>query len=87
MRRDGLQKARPLWWDEQVRFGSVERVLLPVTSKGLVLIEGGQPQFRVDGNAFGQFDRRVLQVLRLLPENVEVEAPTGRIDDFRDDNR
>ena len=83
---DGLRKVRPLWRDDTIRFEAVERVLLPMTSPGLMLFTdvGSTPAFAVDGDAFEHFDRLVLQVCRRLPDTAEIEDPAGRIDTFRD---
>lgn len=85
----GIRKVRPLWWNDELRFDRVERALLPMTGTGLMLFTGpgGQAQFTVDGDAFERFDRLVLQVLRRLPEEAEIEDPAGCLDDLRDDDR
>jgi len=83
---DGLRKVRPLWRDETLRFGAVERALLPMTNEGLMLFAGGQAQFQVDGDVFEHFDRLVLQVCRRLPDDAEIEDPAGRLDAYRGDD-
>jgi hypothetical protein len=85
----GLREVRPLWWDRTIRFENVQRALLPLTKDGLMLFtgRGGQKQFSVDGQTFERSDQLILQVLRHLPEDAEIEDPAGRIDDLRDDDQ
>ena len=85
---DGLRRVRPLRRDEGLRFDDVERVLLPMTSAGLMLFTaaGSTPALAVDGSAFERFDRLALRVCRRLPDAAEVEDPVGRLDAYRGDD-
>ena len=82
---DGLRKVRPLWRDEPLRFGAVERVLLPMTNEGLRFFtgSGGQLRMHIDGTSFERFDRLALQVCRRLPDDAEIDDPAGRLDAYR----
>lgn len=85
---DGLRKVRPLWRDETLRFGAVERVLLPMTNEGLRFFtgSGGQLRMHIDGSSFERFHRLALQVCRRLPDDAEIDDPVGRLDAYRGDD-
>lgn len=80
----GLRRVRPLRTDEPLHFDEVERALLPLTSRALLLFTGTGRQLalRIGGDEFEDFDRLVRQVLRRLPDTAEIEDPAGRADDL-----
>ncbi|MFB6248327.1 MAG: hypothetical protein ABEL97_07140 [Salinibacter sp.] len=79
----GLREVRPLWWDRIIRFETVQRALLPLTDDGIRLFTGSghQLEFGIDGNGFERSDQLIRQIVRLLPEETEVEDPAGRLND------
>lgn len=59
-----------------------------MTDEGIRLFtgSGGQLAFGIDGNAFERSEGLIRKIARLLPDETEIEDPTGRLDDRRGDD-
>lgn len=80
-----VQKKRPLWKDNVLRFEDIQRVHLPVTTEALWLYteSSGSPDLSIEAQSFERFGSLARQVLRRLPQHTEIRDPAGRAEGYR----
>jgi len=83
--RTAVQKTRPLWTDNVLRFEDIQRLHLPVTTEALWLYTepNGSPDLSIEAQSFERFESLARQVLRRLPQHTKIQDPAGRVEKYR----